>query len=340
MKNKLTRLVPLVFCLATTLHGNKLRPENQIDVNPYLSLNIDLLCFLPKEKSIVLTNYMTNLFTTANVTLQPNVNPHFRWDVGYRIGFGYMFADDKWDMALNLLNFNTHLQQCRSTQGNIGLGMFPIWSLADDIIPFDWVAQAKMYWKLNLNLLDLDFGRDFSWHNRWFLRPIIGLRSAWINQHLDVDYGGGIFANGLNLSDLDSTFGYDSIYMKNNFWGIGPRLGIEPQVNLGCGWSLYASACGTLTYGLFKVCQVETYLKSLRYLRNCSPHGFRWMIDAMGGISWKTFLRDRYALTCALGWEYHIFFDQVALKADNFCMVSSNRNLSLNGLAFSACLDF
>jgi len=330
-----------MLCCAAALHGNRLRNENQVEDGTHFSLNVDLLCFLPKEKSIVLTNKKTDLFTTANVTWEPAIHPHFTWDVGYRIGFGYFFPSGKWDMALNLTHFGTHAQQKRSTYGNIGLGMFPIWSLAPDIIPFDWVSKAKMYWNLNLNLLDLDFGRDFSWGNRWFLRPLIGLRSTWINQGLVVRYGGGIFANGLNLPALDSTFGYDSINMKNNFWGMGPRIGIEPQVNLGRGWSLYAGACGTLNYGFFKVCQKETYLKAVRYERNCRPHRFRWILDAMGGIAWNTFLcKKRYALTFALGWEYHLFFNQLVLKGDRFGLVSNNRNLSLNGFAFSGCFDF
>ncbi len=341
MKNRLCSLALLMLCLTVPLYGNMLSAENQTECNTQLSLNVDLLYFVPKEKSVVLTNQMTNLFTTANVTLQPDVKSHLTGNVGYRIGFGYIFPSCKWDMNINLTHFNTHAQQCRTTNENIGLGMFPIWSLADDIIPFDWVSKAKMYWNLNLNLLDLDFGRDFSWDNRWFLRPFFGLRAAWINQDLDVRYGGGIFANGLNLPALDSTFGYDAINMKNNFWGIGPRLGIEPQINLTRELSLYASACGTLNYGFFKVCQTETYLKSLRYQRNCCPRGFRWMLDAMGGISCKTFLcKERYALTYALGWEYHLFFDQVELAGDRFGLVSNDRNLSLNGLAFSVCFDF
>lgn len=355
MKKVLCRLIFALYCVGALLQAEqkslKINDEMQasvldslyppIEQDKHFWLRADLLYFLPKEKSIVLTNENTNLFTTANVALQPDVETDFKWSFGSRVGFGYLFSNGLWDMTINWTRFHTSAQQCRSTQGNIGLGMFPIWSLADDIIPFDWVSTAKMHWNLTLNLVDLDFGRSFSWRDQFFLHLLMGIRVALIDQDLDVRYGGGIFANGLNLAALGSTFGYDSIDMKNNFWGFGPRLGIEPQLNLSKGLRLYAMACVTPDYGFFDVHQKEIYLQSIRYQRNCSNNGFRWMIDAAGGILWKTFCRERrYALTFALGWEYHIFFDQVELKGDRFGLVSDNRNLSLNGLAFSACFDF
>jgi hypothetical protein len=244
-------------------------------------------------------------------------------------------------MAINWTHFDSQLKQCRSTQGNIGLGMFPIWSLACDILPYDWVAYANMHWKMKLNMFDLDFGRIFSGCNEIFLRTIIGFRLSLINQKFDVNYGGGIFANGLNLPDLDSTFGFDRIKMKQNFWAIGPRVGIEPQLNLGKGWRFYASACATLDYSFFNVHQKEIYLKNVRFDCKHSPQGFRWIIDSTAGILWKTLCcHDHYALTFSLGWEYHIFFKQVEFRKDAFNLVSHDRNLSLNGLSISARFDF
>lgn len=330
---KLCSLILLLFCLVMPLQADR-------SDGTRFWLNADLLYFKPKEKSIVLTNKATDLFTTADVTLRHAVCPSFKWAPGCRIGFGYLLSNCAWDMVANWTHFNTHVQQRRSTHGDIGLGMFPIWSLADDILRYDWVAKAKLCWRLKLNLFDLDFGRTCSW-DMFSLRPIVGLRVAAIHQDLGVRYGGGIFANGLNLADLDSTFGYDTINMKNNFWGIGPRFGLEPQFSLGGGWKLYASACGTLACGFFDVHQKETYLTAVRYQRNCSPVKFNGMLDATGGIMWKAFCREnRYAFTFAVGWEYHIFFDQVALKGDKFCLVSRDRNFVLNGVAVSARCDF
>lgn len=303
-------------------------------------LNADLLCFKPKEKSAVLTNRKTDLFTTANVTRQPTIHPDFEWDFGYRIGFGFLFANHCWDAALNWMHFTADAEQCKSTQGNIQFGMFPIWSLADDILPYDWVSVANMHWKLKLNVVDLDFGRNLN-ACPFFMRFLIGLRFAQINQHFKVRYGGGIFANGLDLPELDSTFGYDRISMENKFWGIGPRIGFEPELNLGCGFRFYAGAYGTMSIGSFDLDQKETYLKTVRFKCCSNPHKVRWIIDAASGIMWRAFsCCQQYAFTLAFGWEYHMFFQQMELTSDTFCLVSDNRNLSLNGTALSARFDF
>ena len=303
-------------------------------------LSADLLYLLPSEDSVVLTNHQTNLFTTAEVTKKSTIDAPFEWDFGYRLGLGYVFSERLWDVALSWTHFHSNLHQKRDTDGNIGLGMFPVWALADDVLDSDWIAVAKMHWDLKLNLVDFDFGRSFSW-NRFFLRPFLGLRAAWIDQDLDVNYGGGMFANGLNLSEMDSTFGYDRINMENDFFGIGPQLGIDPQFNLGKGWRIYTSACGTLNYGFFDVRQRETYLKTVRYHQHRFPHGFRWMLDASAGFLWRTFCFKKHcAVTLSFGWEYHLFFDQVEWRKDSFDLVSDNDNLSLNGVDVSFRLDF
>lgn len=343
MKNS-ALLITSIFCSTVLPYSqdnvlDTFYPE--IENYPHLWVRADIIGFLPHAKSIIATNQPTDLFTTADVTLKPDCHLDFKWDVGFRAVLGYLFSNNRWDMTINWTHFNTHAQQCKSTQGNIGLGMFPVWSLADDILAYDWISISKIRWNLKLNVIDLDFGRLFEWCNRFFLRPTVGLRAAVIDQHIKVRYGGGIFANGLNLPALDSTFGYDTIFMKNNFWGIGPRVGIEPQVNLGCGWRFFASAYGTFTAAVFDICQRETYLKTLRSFNRCCSHKARGMFDATAGILWKTFIRNnRYALTYAFTWEYHRFFKQIEFKGDKFGLVSCDRDLSLQGIGFSASFDF
>lgn len=331
MKNGLSYCI---LCLTVLCHA-------QDEQASRFWINASLLAFLPQEKSVVLTNRPTDLFTTADVTLQPPLKPHFRWDVGSRVAWGYHFSDQKWDMSISWMRFGAHLKQQVTTHGDIGLGVFPIWSLADDILPFDWVSHANMQWKLKLNILDIEWGRTFWQCNQFVLRLPLGVRAACIHQHFNVGYGGGIFANGLNLAALDSTFGCDRINMKNNFWGIGPRLAVEPQLSLGKGFRLYATAAGTAACGIFHLAQKEVYLKTLRYQRNCCPVKIRWIVDATGGILWKRkFCDDQYALTCAFGWEYHLFLKQLELKGDRFGLVSCDRNLVLNGFAFTVNFDF
>lgn len=303
-------------------------------------VDLDLLYLVPHEQAVVLTNEPTDLFTVADVTLEPVKHPRFEWNFGYRIAAGCTLPNDYcWDVSVNWMHYYSKLRQHKSTGGDIEFGFFPIWSLSDDIIPYDWVSKAKLHWKLNLDLLDIDVGHSFCWCNCLF-RPYVGLRAAWINQDFHVKYGGGIFANGLNLFDLDTTFGFDRIKMKNDLAGLGPRIGLESTFNLGCGFGLYCNLSGDLVYGFMDVHQKEVYLKTVRYKAYHHPNGFKGIFDVMAGLSWGTCFDDQYTLTFKLGWEYHYFFDLLGLKRDHFGLVSSNRDLSLNGVCFSTRIDF
>ncbi len=305
-----------------------------------LWIHADALFLRPSEDPIVLTNRKTNLFRVNNVSLEPALHTQFRWDFGSRIGFGHTFDDRLWDVVLDWTFYNSDTTKKSSTRGEISEGMFPIWSLSDDIIPYDWVAFAKMHWSLNLNLIDLEFGRAFHW-GCFFLRPYAGLRTFWIDQDFNVFYGGGIFANGPDLYAMTNNAGYDSIHMENDYWGLGPRLGISPQLNLGKGFRLYGNAAGSFEGGYYHLVQNEVYLMHTRFNLRSHPVRFRWILDAEGGLLWETFIvKEQFALTFKLGWQYFIFFDQFALQKDQFGLVPEDNDLSLNGGAFSARFDF
>ena len=64
---------------------------------------------------------------------------------------------------------------------------FPIWSFQSDVNSGDYISNSYLHWDLSLNLLDLDFNREFQW--RWFcFKPFVGLRSGWFRQKFNVEY--------------------------------------------------------------------------------------------------------------------------------------------------------
>ena len=77
---------------------------------------------------------------------------------------------------------------------------------------------------IDYNVLDLDLSRSFRSNRYWQWRPVFGLRGAWINQSIDLDFQGTWGASWLRSVE----------HVKNNFWGVGPKLGIENSLTL---WS-------------------------------------------------------------------------------------------------------
>jgi hypothetical protein len=75
---------------------------------------------------------------------------------------------------------------------------------------------------VDYNVLDLDFGHTCRLSEYWELRPVLGLRGAWINQTFDTAFQGV----------WGSQWATSNEHINNDFWGIGPKLGVENAVNL------------------------------------------------------------------------------------------------------------
>ncbi len=303
-------------------------------------VGVDLLIWKPWEKALVATNKKSNVFTTDDFTKKHVIHPHFEWSVGYRLSTGYLFSSHLWDMEASWTHFSSHLSQHKSTDGSAVLGMFPIWSLSDDVIAGDYVFESTLKWKITLNMLDLTFGRYFNVRKHLEIKPFLGARSLWLKQHGQVIYEGGIFLINILQPGLSEN-GMDFIKMKNNYWGMGPRVGIAPRWIFGKGVSLNASAAISGLYGFFKTRQKETYLDTTRFSRHKTINRFCWVADLLAGLQWKWPLSDeKYALTFKADWEYHLFFHQFVLKKDRFGLVPKNRDFSTQGVTLSARFDF
>lgn len=330
-------MIKRIFCflVATSLYAYA-----ECDVDQHFCAYRSLLYWQAHADSIVLTNKPSPVFFTDNFTKSHVIHPTFEWDFGYRLGFGYSFPCQDWDLNLDWTHYETSIHQHRSVSSANGLeGMFPIWALSDDIIAGDYITDARLHWKINLNLVDIELGNSFSFFNYCDLRPYIGLRAAFVRQHASIHYRGGIFLLSI-LGEGISLEGTDHIHMKNDFWGVGPRIGIEPEYALGNGFSLYGDAAISGLIGVFSVKQKETYLGAERFSRHHHLTRFRWIGDLSAGVAWNICLFERYLLGLQLGWEYHIFFDQLELKRDKFGLVSGDRDLSVQGLTLTGKFDF
>ncbi len=317
---------------------NSYNPAVKEGINVWI--DVDILYWKPWERALVATNKESDIFTTDDFTEAPVVHPHFEWSLGYRLNSGYLFSSYLWDVEASWTHFTSHVSQHRSAKSSAFLGMFPIWSLADDVIAGDYVFESNLRWKFCINILDLQFGRYWNALSWLDLKPFFGLRSAWIKQNGKVFYEGGMFLIGI-LEPGISLNGTDHIKMKNNYWGMGPYVGIAPRIILGKGFSLIADAAIAGLYGFFRVKQKEIYLDTTRFSEHQHLDRFRWIGDLAAGVEWKRlFHHERYGLTFKTEWEYHIFFHQFELKTDDFDLVPGNRDLSVQGVTFSARFDF
>ncbi len=300
----------------------------------------DLLYWKSWEKALVATNRLSNVYTTDDFTQTSLVHPHSDWDLGYRLDCGYIFSKNHlWDIEGNFLHYASFASYHKAS-GNSYEGMFPIWSLSSDVISGDYVFGTALNWKSTLNMADIQAGRCFSFFDRLYLKPFFGLRLLCLDQHGHVNYKGGMFLIGIVQPEV-SINGTDYINMENNYWGMGPRVGMQGQLHIKKGVGLSGLAAIAFPYGSFYVKQKEVYLNTVRYFHQEHIDRFCWVADFSGGVYWKMpFLQDRCAFTIGADWEYHLFLHQFELKRDAFDLVPKNRNFSTKGVTFSVRFDF
>ncbi|MBA3957845.1 MAG: hypothetical protein H0X51_05570 [Parachlamydiaceae bacterium] len=289
-------------------------------------------------------------------------NVHPNYDVGFRLGFGYMLPCDCWGLAVNWMHFNTHSSSHydRNFVSDVETGtssyFVPAYGASIyNITDLNGIDATEARWKLQLDVVDIELGRPFCLSECITIRPHIGVRAAWIRQSYNIE-------NTVHVQATDADVVLQDLHLKSNYQGIGLRGGLDTQWDLGCGMSLYGNAAIAVLYGNFDIkSRNEWFLVpgSEDFFEPEQQDDFcacRAVTDAGLGLRWKqNFCCDSVGLTLQLGWEHHYFFGQnqfedfVALD-DNVVFTpgvgeiknpqAHRGNLCVKGVTISARLDF
>lgn len=248
-------------------------------------------------------------------------DPDFQWNVGFRIGAGYEFANSNCGIAACWTHFNSN------THGNHG-------------------HNHEHHWKIDFDAVDVIFGYEYKGTDCFGVTPYIGVKYANINQKLRTNFistirdGSGSFSDS-SFSDSTSQAGSrdrghvtSSGDSKDDFWGVGPLFGLEADWLVGCGLGFYGNVSIATLYGNFHGKSLHTDLfetgTNINHL-NRHRQACQFVLDAGIGITWRTcFCGDNY-LVLQLGLEEHRYFNQ-----NQFCC----GDLSLDGVSFGAGIEF
>jgi hypothetical protein len=198
---------------------------------------------------------------------------------------------------------------------------FPVLSMDRNLTDSSFVTSGNIDWRLITQFADA--GTMFPWRpiDFFLLKTHIGFRIASLNQKLKAYYGGGLFNEGT-----------DVLTMRNNFLGIGPRVGFIPNFLLPAGFSLCGefAACGLL--GKFYVKQKESYLAQTLFDQTDNMFRFRFGLDAKAYLAWqKELLYKAFILSIQIGWQWHSFFGQNQLHQNAFRLSHGNDLIFLQG---------
>ncbi|HLA83303.1 MAG TPA: Lpg1974 family pore-forming outer membrane protein [Thermoguttaceae bacterium] len=144
----------------------------------------------------------------------------FDFATGFRVGVG---LEGDWGVKLYYTRFFTDTED--TALGNVTPNFLGSRLFANAQTPPFYFEEGNIRSAIDYNVLDLDFGKWFCPSESWQWRPVLGLRGGCIHQKFDTEFRG-------TLSD-DVQGDIASVeHIKNDFWGIGPKFGIENTLNL------------------------------------------------------------------------------------------------------------
>ena len=319
------------------------RPQVQCGYN--LFVGAELLWWSAYEYGLDYAMSTKNVTTHVNNGDVEQMGNNYSW--AFRFGVGYNLPHDGWDLQANWTFFNNEVKE-HASASRAG-GLYPTTvnpnSGFQDPQARAYADKANAKWDVELNIIDLELGREFFTSKFLTLRPHMGFRYVRLDQKFETT-----FENG-NSGWIGNSYKY-STNDTNNFWGFGLRGGLDSQWGLGGGFSIFGNFALSLLHGHFHVHQ-DAYRRTLANATKTKVNDFnnrqrvgRAVTDLALGIRWDhMFEGDRFHLGIQLGWEHHMFWGQNQMYRMNNTSQPAlhsvgNNELTTQGWTFAARFDF
>ncbi|MDX8430920.1 MAG: Lpg1974 family pore-forming outer membrane protein [Candidatus Algichlamydia australiensis] len=275
----------------------------------------------------------------------------FDWGWGFKVGLGYNFQHDGWDVSALYTRFSE--EDSESTSPGRNSSVVPLRASAGITSPagqapgpqgvFLFSEFAKTEFDIDYDRIDLEMGRHFFVSEKLSLRPFIGLTAAWIDLQQKIRYVGGV-ANG---EDLGLSVNTVHVKDESDFKGLGPRFGFNTKWRLGYDFSLYGDFSMAFLYGHFDVEHKENYslLPANRVGLDADMNRFAPNSTIGLGIAYDTYLNeDKHHIGLKFGYENHYWWNvNQMLRIDDSTFWRYERmseDVSFHGLTFEVRLDF
>ncbi|MGC4006011.1 MAG: Lpg1974 family pore-forming outer membrane protein [Pirellulales bacterium] len=203
-------------------------------------------------------------------------------------------------------------------------------------IYFDTGAVAT---ELDYDIFDLDLGKRFYPSPSLMIRPIVGLRGGRIDQSfettLQATYAGTI--GQIERTAVER--------MTNDFWGIGPKFGVETAVNLARGdeyeVNLTANFYAAYLIGRWTVDDVTGIVDVENGVRTVSEKTIAVPDRDFGATTFQTVIGVNWRYggwSVAAGYELNDWLNQCQIFDD--ATGPHNNDLILQGLTLTAAFAF
>jgi hypothetical protein len=282
---------------------------------------------------------------------------NFKWSWGFKVGIGANIDHDMWDTNFYYTWFHTHNSNSAGLSTEIVAGVIPdgpAGYIIDNYGDSSFFSSGSINWDIHYSMFDWELGR---WHyvsKNLALRPHVGIKGGWIHQNIKEHL------TNVNVTLVATPTGNVlKNHYKNDFWGVGPSVGVNTMWVLGNAgsvlqhrFSLFGDFGGALMYGHFDVKHREGFFRSTAPTTDIGFHisGLNRnlavaMLQGTLGLSWDTaFNKDRNHFMMKVGYEFQYWFRQNQLVHltgfETGHLLRDSDDLALQGITAEFRFDF
>jgi len=234
----------------------------------------------------------------------------FKWRYGWKVGIGFA-CSDCWEADLNWTHY-----QSKAFLSDFG------------------AAETK--WKLHLDMIDLEIGKEMWFRHSIRLKPYVGVRFAQIKQTNKFEVPGSVVT--FALPGTVSLFELDGV-LRHNYLGGGPRIGADLSWLVGCGFSFYIKGAANYLWGEMQNRYKDNFvLEGLDKDHHWEGTG---ITDFSCGIGWSDlWYNERRRLTFRFGYEHHFFVHENKYDPEGAIRRRRHKSWFIQGIGGSIILDF
>jgi hypothetical protein len=273
------------------------------------------------------------------------VDAPFDWNAGLRVGVGRQSHGGDLDVVVYYTNFHTKaMSQAAGEVYSAFLGNFYADNTDGDTFGPHY-RSASIRWDFAFHTIDLEARRSFTVAPNLTVRPFVGLKTAFIDQSVSSQWH-----QPIDTSEKTYQFNSATEHLAQNFWGIGPSLGVTLEVPWYTGprhsLKLFGTPSGSLMYGHWTFQDLyrndgptsSTVPTTTSIAIDTSPiTGAATMVSGVVGVEWNHMF-SRATTTVRLGYESQIWLNQMQFYSYN--MGRLNNLTSLHGGVLELSINY
>lgn len=360
------KVLTIILTIFGTLYGAESNPISPTSANDFFPtyhnhpyIIVDFLYWVAKQEG---NNYAaTGTAITVPGTTDPNTGetPPFissKGNIyaptpvakpGFKTAIGINLDYDHWDLGAEYTYLRSK-ETSSITSNNLNSGILPLFSYTPNNSILSnttavaatgatgFVSLAKGQWSLQFNNINLELGKIISFSNQLAIHPHFGLEGSWQSQYLNVDYW---VSSTVNTSQL---LGSNQVLFDQQFWGVGPRLGLDALWQCFNHLGLFANSGFAALWGEFKTVSksydtnmISNYANILIMDQLYKPMTLSPIIQLEIGGNYSYLFRNQYRFGLNVAWETQVWFFQ-----NQHTTSLSDTNLILQGLTLGARFDY